>query len=118
GWDDWAQGAVAAVVAAVTARLALTLAARRGVPAARPEGLGAAVASVVPVPAAAAAAVTVLVGCAALGLPFVAASVVGLGAAELLLRRCTVRFGGVTGDVFGALEGTATTAVLVMLTMF
>ncbi|MFC5659297.1 adenosylcobinamide-GDP ribazoletransferase, partial [Streptomyces nogalater] len=45
---SWARGALAAVVSAVAARLALTLAARAGVPAARPEGLGAAVAGVVP----------------------------------------------------------------------
>ncbi|NEC72485.1 adenosylcobinamide-GDP ribazoletransferase, partial [Streptomyces rochei] len=40
---SWAHGALAAVVSATAARLALTLAARTGVPAARPEGLGAAV---------------------------------------------------------------------------
>ncbi|MFD5551371.1 adenosylcobinamide-GDP ribazoletransferase, partial [Streptomyces goshikiensis] len=40
--DSWVRGALAAVLAAVTARLALTLACRDGVPAARPEGLGAA----------------------------------------------------------------------------
>nr|WP_272926727.1 adenosylcobinamide-GDP ribazoletransferase [Streptomyces sp. SID4946] len=38
-----------------------------------------------------------------------------LGAAELLLRRCVRRFGGVTGDVFGALAETAATASLVVL---
>ncbi|MEU5182170.1 adenosylcobinamide-GDP ribazoletransferase, partial [Streptomyces longwoodensis] len=54
--DSWARGALAAVVGAVAARLALTLAARAGVPAARPEGLGAAVAGVVPVPGALAVA--------------------------------------------------------------
>ncbi|MGX9922318.1 adenosylcobinamide-GDP ribazoletransferase, partial [Streptomyces sp. NPDC002248] len=43
----WAEGALGAAVAGVTGRLALTLAARRGVPAARPEGLGAAVAGTV-----------------------------------------------------------------------
>ncbi|MZE67743.1 adenosylcobinamide-GDP ribazoletransferase, partial [Streptomyces sp. SID5789] len=37
---SWARGALAAVVSATAARLALTLAARAGVPAARPEGLG------------------------------------------------------------------------------
>ncbi|MET9473706.1 adenosylcobinamide-GDP ribazoletransferase, partial [Streptomyces sp. NPDC002922] len=42
--QGWAYGAMAAVVAGVTARLALTLASRQGVPPARPEGLGAAVA--------------------------------------------------------------------------
>ncbi|WP_345622658.1 adenosylcobinamide-GDP ribazoletransferase, partial [Streptomyces ziwulingensis] len=49
---SWSRGALAAVVSATAARLALTLAARAGVPAARPEGLGAAVAGVVPVRAA------------------------------------------------------------------
>ncbi|KOG87903.1 hypothetical protein ADK38_22805, partial [Streptomyces varsoviensis] len=44
----WARGALAVAVAAVAARTALTLASRAGVPAARPEGLGAAVAGVVP----------------------------------------------------------------------
>ena len=39
---SWGRGACAAVVSATLARLALTLAARAGVPAARPEGLGAA----------------------------------------------------------------------------
>lgn len=45
--DSWIRGALAAVTAAVTARLAMTLASREGVPPARPEGLGAAVAGVV-----------------------------------------------------------------------
>ncbi|NEB95197.1 adenosylcobinamide-GDP ribazoletransferase, partial [Streptomyces bauhiniae] len=35
--------------------------------------------------------------------------------AELLLRRCVSRFGGVTGDVFGALAETAATAALLVL---
>uniref|UniRef100_UPI001C8613D8 adenosylcobinamide-GDP ribazoletransferase n=1 Tax=Streptomyces beigongshangae TaxID=2841597 RepID=UPI001C8613D8 len=44
---SWTRGALAAVVSAAAARLALTLAARTGVPPARPEGLGAAVAGTV-----------------------------------------------------------------------
>ncbi|MYQ92139.1 adenosylcobinamide-GDP ribazoletransferase, partial [Streptomyces sp. SID4946] len=44
-----------------------------------------------------------------------AAVLFALGAAELLLRRCVRRFGGVTGDVFGALAETAATASLVVL---
>ncbi|MEU1127742.1 adenosylcobinamide-GDP ribazoletransferase, partial [Streptomyces sp. NPDC005899] len=52
----WAHGALGAVAAATVARAALTLAARRGVPPARPEGLGAAVAGTVPPGAAAAVA--------------------------------------------------------------
>lgn len=35
-------------------------------------------------------------------------------AAELLLRHCTRRFGGVTGDVFGGLAETAATTALVV----
>ncbi|GGW21024.1 adenosylcobinamide-GDP ribazoletransferase [Streptomyces capoamus] len=115
--DSWARGAVAAVASAVTARLALTLAARAGVPAARPEGLGAAVAGVVPVAAALGiAAAAVAVGAA--GGPRVAAAVAaGAGGAELVLRRCVRRFGGVTGDVFGAVAETAATVSLVVLAL-
>lgn len=123
--DSWTRGATAAVTSAVTARLALTLAARPGVPAARPEGLGAAVAEVVPVPQAWAATAVCTLAAAAGGSFFgtygalraAAAALLALAAAELLLRRCVRRFGGVTGDVFGALEETAATAALVMLTL-
>ncbi|MFF1283612.1 adenosylcobinamide-GDP ribazoletransferase [Streptomyces sp. NPDC058299] len=120
---SWALGALAAVVSATAARLALTLAARAGVPAARPEGLGAAVASVVPGGAALGVAAGVVVAAGAAGaclggydgvrtaLAVAAAAV----AAEPLLRRCVRRFGGVTGDVFGALAETAATAALVVL---
>ncbi|HCA88369.1 MAG TPA: adenosylcobinamide-GDP ribazoletransferase, partial [Streptomyces sp.] len=41
----------------------------------------------------------------------------GLGAAELLLRHCRSRFGGVTGDVFGALGETAALVTLLALTL-
>ncbi|MFI1285412.1 adenosylcobinamide-GDP ribazoletransferase [Streptomyces sp. NPDC020858] len=121
--DSWVRGALAAVVAAVTARLAMTLASREGIPPARPGGLGAAVAGVVPRPAAAAIAVLTVAAAAATALPLglpaaarnAAAVLAGLLAAELLLRRCVRRFGGVTGDVFGALaEVSATTALIVL----
>ncbi|WP_405839228.1 adenosylcobinamide-GDP ribazoletransferase [Streptomyces sp. NBC_01518] len=120
--DSWARGAVGAVVSGVAARLALTLAARVGVPAARPEGLGAAVAGVVPVAGALGVAVGfVAVGEAcglALGVYGVArAFVVALVVAELLLRHCRRRFGGVTGDVFGGLAETAATAAFVVLSL-
>lgn len=121
----WVRGALAIVLAAVTARLAMTLASRDGVPPARPEGLGAAVAGVVPRPAAAAiAALTVLAAAASalpLGLPaaaqHAAAVLAGLLAAELLLRRCVRRFDGVTGDVFGALAEVSATTVLIALAL-
>ncbi|MEU6573088.1 adenosylcobinamide-GDP ribazoletransferase [Streptomyces sp. NPDC046805] len=123
--DSWARGALAAVVSATAARLALTLAARAGTPAARPEGLGAAVAGVVPTGGALAVALAVAAvaagGGALLGaydlVRAVLAVVASVAAAELLLRRCTRRFGGVTGDVFGALAETAATTALVVLSL-
>ncbi|MEV7285660.1 adenosylcobinamide-GDP ribazoletransferase [Streptomyces sp. NPDC093252] len=119
---SWARGALAAVVAGAVSRLALTLAARTGVPPARPEGLGAAVAGAVPLSRALAVAAGVLVAAGAGGallgpgvlLRTVLAVLVALVAAELLLRHCVRRFGGVTGDVFGAVAETAGTVVLVV----
>ncbi|WP_328722121.1 adenosylcobinamide-GDP ribazoletransferase [Streptomyces sp. NBC_00247] len=121
----WAEGAAGTVVAAVAARLALTLASRRGVPAARPEGLGAVVAGTVPVPRAVPVAVAAVAACAAAGLAGGAggvahhalAALLALGTSEALLRHCVRRFGGVTGDVFGAVEETATTTALVVLAL-
>src|SRR4051812_22704393 len=123
--DSWVRGATAAVVSATAARLVLTLAARAGVPPARPEGLGAAVAGAVPVRGAVPVAVAVTLGAAGAGAllgPYdvvrtVLAVAAAVGAAELLLRHCTRRFGGVTGDVFGGLAETAATTALVILSM-
>ncbi|MFF9812665.1 adenosylcobinamide-GDP ribazoletransferase [Streptomyces sp. NPDC014006] len=120
---SWGRGTLAALVSAAAARLALTLAARRGVPAARPEGLGAAVAGVVPAGGAAGAAALVTAAAAAGGallgaydaLRAALAVLLALAAAELLLRHCVRRFGGVTGDVFGALAETAATVALLVL---
>ncbi|MFB0619947.1 adenosylcobinamide-GDP ribazoletransferase [Streptomyces sp. AGS-58] len=120
---SWARGALAAVVSATAARLALTLAARAGVPPARPEGLGAAVAAVVPRGAAVSVAAGVGVAAGAAGaclggydsVRTALAVAAAVAAAEPLLRRCVRRFGGVTGDVFGALAETAATAALVVL---
>jgi adenosylcobinamide-GDP ribazoletransferase len=113
----WAHGAVAATVAAVVARTAMTLACRRGVPPARPDGLGAAVAGVLGVRTAWAAAALVVLACAVAGPHAVLAGLAALACAELLLRRCRARFGGVTGDVFGALSETAATVALVILAL-
>ncbi|MFF9131595.1 MULTISPECIES: adenosylcobinamide-GDP ribazoletransferase [unclassified Streptomyces] len=119
---SWARGTLAAVVSAAAARLALTSAARHGVPPARPEGLGAAVAGVVPTGGAALAAALVTGAAAAGGallgaydaLRAALAVLCALAVAELLLRRCVRRFGGVTGDVFGALAETAATVALLV----
>ncbi|MGC5362423.1 adenosylcobinamide-GDP ribazoletransferase [Streptomyces sp. DT24] len=122
---SWTQGVVAAAVAGVSARVALTLAARRGVPPARPGGLGAVVAGTVPVSAAVAVAVLVVGVCAGAGAFFGAygamrhalAVVCALGVAQSLLRHCVRRLGGVTGDVFGALAEAAAVTALVVLTL-
>lgn len=123
--SSWGRGVLAAVVSAVVARLVLTLAARTGVPPARPEGLGAAVAGTVPARSALLVAAAVLAAAAGAGAlvgvagPVRAAVAVAAacGAAELLLRHCTRRFGGVTGDVFGGLAETAATTALVVLAL-
>ncbi|MFI6086744.1 adenosylcobinamide-GDP ribazoletransferase [Streptomyces sp. NPDC051218] len=122
---SWSRGALAAVVSAAAARLALTLAARKGVPPARPEGLGAAVAGTVSQGAALLVAVLVVAVAAIAAAPlgtyetvqYAAAVVLAIGAAELLLRHCVRRFGGITGDVFGALAETAATTALVVLAL-
>ncbi|MCX4975157.1 MULTISPECIES: adenosylcobinamide-GDP ribazoletransferase [unclassified Streptomyces] len=122
---SWARGVLAAVVSATAARLALTLAARTGVPPARPEGLGAAVAGTVPVRGALLVAAVVVGAAAGAGAllgtyDLVRAALAVLAAcvaAELLLRHCTRRFGGITGDVFGGLAETAATTALVVLSL-
>jgi len=111
-----------AIVAAWAAgRLAVPLACRRGVPAARSEGLGALVASTVPVPVVALSAAVVAAGAlwAVPGRPWQGpAAVAGaLLVALLLLRHAVRRFGGITGDVLGAATEVGTTVALVCLTL-
>ena len=121
-------GTASLLVSVVTARLAVTWACTTRVPSARPDGLGAAVAGTVPVAAAAVVTVVVLAGAAALGmldddrsvhavLVLVAASVVGLLAGALVVRRCVRRLGGITGDVLGATVELTTAAVLVVVAL-
>jgi adenosylcobinamide-GDP ribazoletransferase len=109
-----------AVVAFVTSRVVLALACRAGVPAARPDGLGAAVAGSVPVVAAGATGVGALavgVGVAAgSGAPWYAGAVVtvaGMIAALAVVGTARRRVGGVTGDVLGAVVEVGLTACLV-----
>ncbi|MDT0310661.1 adenosylcobinamide-GDP ribazoletransferase [Streptomyces sp. DSM 44917] len=118
--------AVGVVLAALVSRAALTWSCRRGVPAARSEGLGAAVAETVPVGTAVAVAAAVAAFAAGAVAyadePAGAGAVVGvcsvvlaLSGVELLLRRCHHRFGGVTGDVLGAAAETAAAVTLLVL---
>jgi len=113
------EGAVALAVALVASRLALPMLCSRGVPAARPDGLGRLVAGTVGVGRLLASTALALGAAALLG-GLVAgpdpssavswetavrggiAAVVGLAAAGALGLRCVRRLGGVTGDVLGA----------------
>jgi len=124
-----ARGAAALIAAVVTGRLALTWACRRGVPAARPDGLGALVAGTVQlaIPVAltlatvTAAVAAVVVSTTVIGeplgwtLPLAVAA--GLAAAFVLQRQSVRRLGGITGDVLGALAEVAATVTLVVAAM-
>src|ERR1700722_7386408 len=113
------RGPAALITAAVTGRLALTWACRRGVAAARPDGLGALVAGTVR--PAVAAVITLMVVAAAsitgVGFTLPLAVVTGLAAAFVLQRHAARRLGGITGDVLGALIETAATVTLVVAAM-
>jgi len=119
-----ANPVVGLAAAAATGRLAATWACRRGVPAARADGLGRWVAGSVGGAQLAGASVSTAV--AAVGLAWVGGTGIGIalasvgagvGAALLLLNRCVRRFGGITGDVLGALVETGTTVALVVLAL-
>jgi adenosylcobinamide-GDP ribazoletransferase len=113
----------AVIVAAVTGRLAVTWACRHGVPAARPDGLGALVAGTVRTAHAAYATAAVVVASALAGFAvggvrlavlWPVAVVVGLAPAAAVLRIVVRRLGGITGDVLGALVELSATAVLLV----
>jgi adenosylcobinamide-GDP ribazoletransferase len=119
-----ANPVVGLAAAAATGRLAATWACRRGVPAARADGLGRWVAGSVGGAQLAGASVSTAV--AAVGLAWVGGTGIGIalasvgagvGAALLLLNRCVRRLGGITGDVLGALVETGTTVALVVLAL-
>ncbi|HEY3682827.1 MAG TPA: adenosylcobinamide-GDP ribazoletransferase [Streptosporangiaceae bacterium] len=109
------RAAGALLVAAVAGRLAVTWACRRGVPSARPDGLGALVAGTVPVPVVAAASVLVAGAAAAFGVRYAVAVVVAVAVAVAMERHAVRRLGGVTGDVLGALVELAATAALLVV---
>jgi adenosylcobinamide-GDP ribazoletransferase len=112
-------GPVALVVAVVTGRVAIVLGCVSGVPAARPSGLGATVAGTVP-PLAAVTWVAALFVLAAWGIDSISMAVASLGGllgAMLVLAHCVRRLGGVTGDVLGAVNETATTAALTLVAL-
>ncbi|WP_246213872.1 adenosylcobinamide-GDP ribazoletransferase [Kitasatospora viridis] len=113
------RGLVAAVTCAVAGRCALAWGCLRPVPAARPGGLGAMVAATVTPRAALAGTALAALAVALIGRHprYALALILGQLAAAALLRRCVRRFGGVTGDVLGALVETAGTAALLAITL-
>ncbi|PPK63071.1 adenosylcobinamide-GDP ribazoletransferase [Actinokineospora auranticolor] len=108
----------AVVYALVAGRAAFSWCCRRGVPPARPEGFGALVAGTQhpAVPAAWLAALVCAGPLVVPGRPWLGplAALLAAGAVALLTRHLVRRFGGVTGDVFGANAEVATTVVLVV----
>ena len=121
-------GTISLVIAATTGRLAATWCCTASTPPARPAGLGAAVAGTVGRVPAVAVTALVLAGAALLGLvdddrgvrvsaTLVVAVLLGLAVPRVVLRRAVARFGGITGDVLGAVVEVSTATVLVAIAL-
>lgn len=117
GQGEW----LLAAVTLAASRAALTLGTRQSVPAARPDGLGVAVAGSVDTLAAAlqwlVVGIVLTIAGLADGRPWWAGVTItsaGFAAAQLMLAKCRQRLGGVTGDVLGCLVEVAATTMLVM----
>lgn len=111
------RGGAAVIAATVAARLAMTLACRRGVPAARGTGLGASVAgSVHPVvPAVQIAAALAVAGW--LDWRLAAGMAAALAVSVPLTGLAVRRLGGITGDVLGAVAEIAATICLLVIAL-
>lgn len=122
GRPDWWQAAILAGVAVCVARAALVVCCARGVPAARPDGLGRTYTQTVPRVVAVGVWLAVGVVLASTGAwaglewwRGALAAALALGVVVVVVVRTTRRFGGVTGDVFGAGIELALAAILVAL---
>lgn len=117
----WWRLLFALAAAAGTGRLAVVLGCRRGVPPARPDGLGAFLSGVAGpgMIAAGTAAVLITALFAVPGRPWQGALAVlaGIAAALGLLWHTGRRFGGMTGDILGACCEVSTAVTLVGLVM-
>jgi adenosylcobinamide-GDP ribazoletransferase len=110
--DEIGRGPIAIAAATVGSRLAITIACRRHVPSARPDGLGALVAGTVRPTAAAALVVAALAGAAAIAWTYAVAIAIGLAVSLALTELSRRRLGGITGDVLGALAEITAAACL------
>jgi adenosylcobinamide-GDP ribazoletransferase len=113
--DQVGRGPLAVAAAAVAARLAVMLACRRGVPAARPGGLGALVAGTVQPLLGAALVLAAVGGAAVLGWIYAVEIAIGVAGSLALTALAVRRLGGITGDVLGAIAET-TMAVCLLVT--
>ena len=115
---DRGNGFLAFVTAMLVSRTALTWGCIKGWPAARDEGLGAMVAQSTPI--AVPIIWTALALCGsylAFGFAGAGATTLGVISAIVLLNITNRRFGGVTGDVFGAVIELSMTGALVVLAL-
>ncbi|CAB5039764.1 MAG: adenosylcobinamide-GDP ribazoletransferase [Actinobacteria bacterium] len=113
---DHGNGYLAFIAAVFVSRIGLTWGCIQGWPAARADGLGAVVAETLPIAVPIIWTAPALIGSyfvfGALGM---AAITAGIISALMLFVLCRKRFGGVTGDVFGAAIEISMTATLLVL---
>ncbi|GAC1328338.1 MAG: adenosylcobinamide-GDP ribazoletransferase [Mycobacteriales bacterium] len=120
------RGPASVVAAVVTGRLAMVHSAVPGIVAARTEGLGAWVAESVPrgrawcltAVTAGLLVLPLVFGAVPLAVRLAGALAGGLATGSLVRRRSTARFGGITGDVLGAVCEASTTAALCVCAIF
>jgi adenosylcobinamide-GDP ribazoletransferase len=108
------RGPVAVMAAAVTARLAMMLACRSGVPSAPPDGLGALVAGTVRPLLGGILVLAALAAAGVLGWIYPVAMAVALVISLAVTTMATHRLGGITGDVLGAVAEVAATACILV----
>ena len=115
--DALGRGVTSVAAAALCGRLAMAWGCGRGIPAARPDGLGALVAGSLHPAVPAALSALAVAGSSAYGLIFPVAMAAGLAAGLLLCWLAVRRLGGITGDVLGAICEVSTAACLLVLAL-